>query len=146
MPRIIDAIKYITVKMGLYDFGSSYLICKSSNILKYNYNLKWLFSIWIYFKIKYAWSKLYFQHHYCSLQCHMIFRNHSNMTIHCSRNNYCYNIYYYNYPCLKQMCSFFFIAKVHLFKSETFSVTFNQFIYAHMRIYYKYLLRIYYFI
>ncbi len=24
-------------------------------------------------------EKLYFQHHYCSLQCHMIFRNHNNM-------------------------------------------------------------------
>ncbi len=23
----------------------------------------------------FLWSKLYFQHHYCSLQCHMIFRN-----------------------------------------------------------------------
>ncbi len=24
-------------------------------------------------------AQLYFQHHYCSLQCHMIFRNHNNM-------------------------------------------------------------------
>ncbi len=30
------------------------------------------------------WSKLYFQHHYSSLQCHMIFRKHSNMLIWCS--------------------------------------------------------------
>ncbi len=30
--------------------------------------------------------KLYFQHHYSSLQCHMIFRNQSNMLIFCSRN------------------------------------------------------------
>uniref|UniRef100_A0A8C2F690 Tsg N-terminal domain-containing protein n=1 Tax=Cyprinus carpio TaxID=7962 RepID=A0A8C2F690_CYPCA len=30
--------------------------------------------------------QLYFQHHYSSLQCHMIFRNHSNMMICCSRN------------------------------------------------------------
>ncbi len=29
---------------------------------------------------------LYFQHHYSSLQCHMIFRNHNNMLIYCSRN------------------------------------------------------------
>ncbi len=29
---------------------------------------------------------LYFQHHYCSLQCHMIFRNHYNILICCSRN------------------------------------------------------------
>ncbi len=34
----------------------------------------------------FLWSKLYYQHHYCSLQCHMIFRNHSNMLICCSRN------------------------------------------------------------
>ncbi len=27
----------------------------------------------------FLWSKLYFQHHYSSLQCHMIFRNHFNM-------------------------------------------------------------------
>ncbi len=27
----------------------------------------------------FLWSKLNFQHHYSSLQCHMIFRNHSNM-------------------------------------------------------------------
>ncbi len=25
----------------------------------------------------FLWSKLYFQHHYSSLQCHMIFRNHT---------------------------------------------------------------------
>ncbi len=29
----------------------------------------------------FLWSKLYVQHHYCSLQCHMIFRNHTNMLI-----------------------------------------------------------------
>ncbi len=27
----------------------------------------------------FLWSKLHFQHHYSSLQCHMIFRNHSNI-------------------------------------------------------------------
>ncbi len=27
----------------------------------------------------FLWSKLNFHHHYSSLQCHMIFRNHSNM-------------------------------------------------------------------
>ncbi len=27
------------------------------------------------------WSKLYFQHHYASLQCHMIFRNHNNILL-----------------------------------------------------------------
>ncbi len=35
-------------------------------------------------------AALYFQHHYCSLQCHMIFRNHSNILICCSRNIYDY--------------------------------------------------------
>ncbi len=30
-------------------------------------------------------AQLYFQHHYCSLQCHMIFRNHNIMLICCSR-------------------------------------------------------------
>ncbi len=29
----------------------------------------------------FLWSKLYFQHHYCSLQCHMMFRNHNNMLL-----------------------------------------------------------------
>ncbi len=32
----------------------------------------------------FLWSKLYFQHHYSSLQCHMIFRNHYHMLIGCS--------------------------------------------------------------
>ncbi len=31
-------------------------------------------------------AQLYFQHHYSSLQCHMIFRNHNNMLIYCSKN------------------------------------------------------------
>ncbi len=35
-------------------------------------------------------AQLYFQHHYSSLQCHMIFRNHNNMLICCS-----IIIYYY---------------------------------------------------
>ncbi len=34
--------------------------------------------------------KLYFQHHYSRLQCHMIFRNQYNMLICCSRNMYDY--------------------------------------------------------
>ncbi len=29
----------------------------------------------------FMWSKLNFHHHYSSLQCHMIFRNHNNMLI-----------------------------------------------------------------
>ncbi len=31
-------------------------------------------------------AQLYFQHHYCSLQCHMIFRNHNNILIYFLRN------------------------------------------------------------
>ncbi len=34
----------------------------------------------------FQWSKLYFQHHYSSLQCHMIFRNYSHMLIYWSTN------------------------------------------------------------
>ncbi len=36
----------------------------------------------------FLWSNLYFQHHYSSLQCHMILRNHYNILICCSRNIY----------------------------------------------------------
>ncbi len=43
-------------------------------------------------------AQLYFQHHYSSLQCHMIFRNHSNILIYCSRNISDY------YQCWKQLC------------------------------------------
>ncbi len=62
---------------------------KNSNIVKYYYNLKELFSISIYIFLNVIYScdvKLYFQHHFFSFQCHMIFRNHSNMMICCSRN------------------------------------------------------------
>ncbi len=45
---------------------------------------------------------LYFQHHYSSLQCHMIFRNHYNILICCS-----INIYYY-YQWWQQLCCFIF--------------------------------------
>ncbi len=75
------------------------------------------FSVWIYL---FLWSKLYFQHHYSSLQCHMIFRNHYNMLICCWRNisdyyqcwngifwrtfkrkTFIWNIYFFNlYECL----------------------------------------------
>ncbi len=53
----------------------------------------------------FLWSKLYFQHHYSSLQCHMIFRNHSNMMICCSRN-------ISDYQCWKQT---FIIRRVPVF-------------------------------
>ncbi len=41
----------------------------------------------------FLWSKLYFKHHYCSLPCHMIFRNH------------------YYYQCWKQSCCTIFLWK-----------------------------------
>ncbi len=53
----------------------------------------------------FLWSKLYFQHHYSSLQCHMIFRNHNNMLICCSRNISDY------YQCWKQLCCTIFLWK-----------------------------------
>ncbi len=94
----------------------------------------------------FLWSKLYFQHHYSSLQCHMIFRNHNNMLICCSRNISDY------YQCWKQLCCSIFLWKLwyilffrihrwtesskeqHLFEIEIFcniindfTVTFDQF-------------------
>ncbi len=49
--------------------------------VKYYYNLKQLFSVLICVSVIYSCDvQLYFQHHYCSLQCHMIFRNHNGYT------------------------------------------------------------------
>ncbi len=65
----------------------------------------------------FLWSKLYFQHHYCSLQCHMIFRNHNNMLICCSRNISDYYQCWNYWNCAKQHLSkicdkyFFFFKK-----------------------------------
>ncbi len=56
------------------------------------------------------WSKLYFQHHYCSLQCHMIFRNHNNILIYCSRNISDY------YQCWKQLCCTIFLWCILFFR------------------------------
>ncbi len=56
----------------------------------------------------FLWSKLYFQHHYSSLQCHMIFRNHNNMLICCSRNISDY------YQCWKQLCCWIWRKLIHL--------------------------------
>ncbi len=92
------------------------------------------------------WWNLDFQHHYCSLQCHMIFRNYSNILICCSRNISDYN------QCWKQLCCTIFLWKpwcilffrihrwtesskeLHLFKIEilcniinAFTYTFDQF-------------------
>ncbi len=53
-------------------------------------------------------AQLYFQHHYSSLQCHMIFRNHNNILICCSKNISDY------YPCCpiflwKPRCLFLYL-------------------------------------
>jgi len=63
---------------GLYLFSQKY--SKNSTILKYYYHLKYLFSMLI--SVKLSFISVYFQHHYSSLQCHMIFRNHNNMLIY----------------------------------------------------------------
>ncbi len=65
--------------------------------------------------ILFLWWKLYFQHHYSSLQCHMIFRNHYNILIYCSRNNSDY------YQCLKQLWRIFcvFIICIFVLQSAT---------------------------
>ncbi len=75
-------------------------------IVKYYYNLKQLFSMWISVKIKFiSVTAQRFQHHYSSLQCHMIFRNHANMLICCSRNISDYYQYW------KQLCCTIFLWK-----------------------------------
>ncbi len=57
--------------------------------------------------------KFDFQHHYSSLQCHMIFRNHSNMLICCSRNISDY------YQCWKQLCCFIFLWNINYSKCKS---------------------------
>ncbi len=49
---------------------------------------------------------MYFQHHYSSLQCHIIFRNHNNILICCLRNISDY------YQCWKQSCCTIFLLKL----------------------------------
>ncbi len=71
--------------------------------MKYYYNVNYLFSMWISVKLKFI--SVYFQHHYSSLQCHMIFRNHNNMLICCSTNISDY------YQCWKQFCCTIFLWK-----------------------------------
>ncbi len=53
----------------------------------------------------FLWCKAEFS----SLQCHMIFRNHSNMLICCSKNISLY------YQCWKQLCCFVFLWKMIYF-------------------------------
>ncbi len=54
----------------------------------------------------FLWSNLCFQHHYSSLQCHMIFRNHNNILIYCSRHISDYH------QCCKQLCCTIFVWKL----------------------------------
>ncbi len=61
------------------------------------------FWLWVINVIYFCDAQLNFQHHYSSLQCHMIFRNHSNVLICCSRNISDY------YQCWKQLCCTIFL-------------------------------------
>ncbi len=74
---------------------------KQMNIVKYYYHLKQLFFLNIICD-----AQLIFQHHYSSLQWHMIFRNHPNTLIYCSRNMYCFQ-------CWKQLCCLMFFCRTH---------------------------------
>ncbi len=67
----------------------------------------------------FLWSKLNFQLHYASLQCHMIFRNHNNMLICCSINNsdYVFRIIWWIENSKEQ----------HLFETEIFCNIINVF-------------------
>ncbi len=56
-------------------FTKLHLLDKYSNILKY------FLCEYIVNCIYFCDAQLYFQHHYSSLQCHMIFRNHNNMML-----------------------------------------------------------------
>ncbi len=112
-------ISFMKSSSSLHLFDQKY--CK---IVKYYYNLKHPFSIFIIFEnIIYSCdAQLYFQHHYSSLQCHMIFRNHSNMLICCSRNiSIIINV--------ESSCaaSYFCGLKVHLFEIQMFCNIINVF-------------------
>ncbi len=54
-----------------------YLIKNTVKIVKYYGNLRQ--HVWI--SVKLWFISVYFQHHYCSLQSHMIFRNHNNILL-----------------------------------------------------------------
>ncbi len=63
-----------------------------------------LFSVWIHCNVIYGCDA---KHHFSSLQCHMIFRNHSNMMICCSRNISSS----FSSWCWKLLCCFIFLWK-----------------------------------
>ncbi len=92
----------------LKEVSSAHKVCinliKNTAKLWNNYNFKKCFLCEYMLKCNlFLWLKLYFQHHYSSLQCHMIFRNHSNILICCSRNISDY------YQCWKQLCCFIYL-------------------------------------
>ncbi len=60
--------------------GGAYLIKNTVKIVKYYYNLSVLCEYVLSCNV-FCDAQLYFQHHYSSLQCHMIFRNHHNMLL-----------------------------------------------------------------
>ncbi len=91
MPVIIQLItdKYIIVsKFGKSMIFSSafqgciYLI---RNMIKtvnmWNIIVIWNSCFLCEFIIDFCDAQMYYQHHYCSLQCHMIFRNHNNILL-----------------------------------------------------------------
>ncbi len=80
--------------------GYIYLIKNTVKIVKYNYNLNSLFSMWIYVKMSFIFrikSEFSASFHYTSLSVTRSFRNHSNMLI-C-----CLIIISDNYQCWKQL-------------------------------------------
>ncbi len=83
-----------------------YLIKNTVKTVKYYNHFKKLFLCEYVFNCNlFLWCAAVFQHHFSSLQCHMIFRNHNNILIYCSRNISDY------YQCWKQSCCTIFLWK-----------------------------------
>ncbi len=147
--KSLGSVRFIFIQVSSAHQGCIYLIKNTVKTVKLWNIITILNSCFLYeYIVKcnlFLWSKLYFQHHYCSLQCHMIFRNHYNMLICCSRNISDY------YQCWKQLCCPIFLWKPwyilffrilwwiesskeqHLFEMEifcnilnVFTVTFDQ--------------------
>ncbi len=80
--QAFDLINFFSYekKVSSAQKGCIYLIKNTVKMFKYYYNL--IAVTLIYF----CDAQLYFQHRYSSIQCHMIFRNHNNILIYCSRN------------------------------------------------------------
>ncbi len=118
---------------------STNLINHSNEIFKQQWipestpSLQFPFSISVYFILNFIpeMAKLNFQHHYASLQCNMIFINHSNILICCSRNIFVIT--------LKQFCCLMFLWRLWIglkrtaFGKKTFVnvfVTFGHLLYT----------------